>query len=350
MSPSPSTLTSDGAADYTGTATTDVQRATTAFDNLPAGTYTIAVDTDSIPSGYVLTGDPDSNPDSTSTVNLPAGGTNLDQDFGYQDNLAPTGSIGDTIYFDADGNSAQTIGEPGISGVTVTLNGDIDGDGTSENVTTTTDVNGNYLFDNLPAGTYTITVNPATLPSGMTPTEDPDGGTANSATVALGEGEDNVDQDFGYNGTGSIGDTIFFDANNNGTQQSNEGGINGVEVNLSLDLNDDGIIDYTDSTTTDLNGNYLFEELPAGGYTISVDTATLPAGMIQSSDPDGSLDDMSTYNLAGDENNLNQDFGYTGTGSIGDTIWNDADGDGIQQSGEAGLAGVIGHCVCRYRW
>ena len=329
----------DGTADYTGTATTDGS-GIYSFNNLPAGTYTIAVDTDSVPAGYVLTGDPDSNPDSTSTVSLAAGGSNLDQDFGYQDSGALTGSIGDTIYFDADGNSAQAIGEPGISGVTVTLNGDIDGDGTSENVTTTTDVNGNYLFDNLPAGTYTITVNPATLPSGMTPTQDPDGGAANSAAVALGEGEDNVDQDFGYNGTGSIGDTIFFDANNNGTQQSSEGGINGVVVNLGLDLDGDGIADYTDSATTDSNGNYLFEDLPAGEYTISVDVSTLPAGMIQSSDPDGSLDDTTTLNLAGGGNNLQQDFGYTGTGSIGDTVWNDSDGDGVQDSGEGGLAGI----------
>ena len=174
----------------------------------------------------------------------------------------------------------------------------------------------------------------------MTPTQNPDGGAANSAAVALGEGEDNVDQDFGYNGTGSIGDTIFFDANNNGTQQSSEGGINGVVVNLGLDLDGDGIADYTDSATTDSNGNYLFEDLPAGEYTISVDVSTLPAGMIQSSDPDGSLDDTTTLNLAGGGNNLQQNFGYTGTGSIGDTVWNDSDGDGVQDSGEGGLAGI----------
>ena len=105
-----------------------------------------------------------------------------------------------------------------------------------------------------------------------------------------------------------------------------------MQVNLSLDLNGDGVADYTETSTTDSDGNYLFEDLPAGEYTIAVDTSTLPAGMIQSSDPDSSLDDMATYNLAGGENNLQQDFGYTGTGSIGDTIWNDADGDGVQSA------------------
>ena len=209
----------DGTADYTETIITD-GNGNYSFDNLPAGEYTIAVETDTLLPTYILTGDPDSNPDSVATVNLPARGTNLDQDFGYQNTLQPTGSIGDTIYFDADGSGAQTGEEPGLSGVTVTLTGDIDGDGAPENVNTTTDLNGNYLFDNLPAGDYTITVNPATLPAGMSQTEDPDGVIDNNAIVNLAAGVDDDAQDFGYNGTGSIGDTIFFDANNNGTQES----------------------------------------------------------------------------------------------------------------------------------
>ena len=34
------------------------------------------------------------------------------------------------------------------------------------------------------------------------------------------------------------------------------------------------------------------------------------------------------------------DFGYRGTASIGDRVWNDADGDGVQDAGEAGINGV----------
>ncbi len=63
----------DGVTDYTQTDTTDAA-GNYGFDNLPAGEYTIAVDTGSAAlDQYVLTGDPDSNPDSTSTVNLPVG-------------------------------------------------------------------------------------------------------------------------------------------------------------------------------------------------------------------------------------------------------------------------------------
>ena len=34
------------------------------------------------------------------------------------------------------------------------------------------------------------------------------------------------------------------------------------------------------------------------------------------------------------------DFGYQGTGSISDFVWNDIDGDGVQDAGEGGIGGV----------
>ncbi len=331
----------DGVVDYTETVTT-AGDGDYSFSNLPAGNYTIKVDTADIPGGYILTGDPDSNPDSVSTVVLPAGGTNLDQDFGYQDSGTPTGSIGDTIYYDADHSGSETGNDLGLGGVTVTLTGDIDGDGDIDTVTTTTAADGTYLFDNLVAGDYTVTVDPSTLPAGMLNTVDPDGGNDNSADVTIGGALplDNTGQDFGYDGTGSIGDTIYFDGNNNGNQDSGDVGIGGVDVRLDMDLDGDGNTDYTQTATTQSDGSYLFEDLPAGEYTITVDPTTLPNAIQQSADPDSSLDNTSTVNLAGGQTNLDQDFGYTGTGSIGDTIWNDVDGDGTQNGTEEGLSNV----------
>ena len=49
-------------------------------------------------------------------------------------------------------------GEPGITGVSVTLQADIDSDGTVDYTTSEiTDGNGNYLFNYLPAGNYILT-------------------------------------------------------------------------------------------------------------------------------------------------------------------------------------------------
>ncbi len=103
-------------------------------------------------------------------------------------------AIGDTIYFDDDGNGQQDPGEPGVPGVTVTLGGDLDD-------VAVTGPNGEYLFTGVPAGSYTVTVDTGTGPfAGFTNTGDPDGGNDSTSAVTLGAGEDNLEQDFGYRG------------------------------------------------------------------------------------------------------------------------------------------------------
>ena len=48
-----------------------------------------------------------------------------------------------------------------------------------------------------------------------------------------------------------------------------------MQVNLAGDYDENGTIDYTASTTTVANGAYAFTGLPAGLYTVTVDTSTL---------------------------------------------------------------------------
>ena len=98
-------------------------------------------------------------------------------DFGL---VAPA-SIGDRVWDDVNANGSDD-GEPGIANVTVILT---DADGV-EVARTTTDANGTYRFTGLIPGTYTVTI------------EVPDGYTAatTSATVTVGEGEENLDADF----------------------------------------------------------------------------------------------------------------------------------------------------------
>src|SRR5205814_933364 len=115
-------------------------------DNLPAGNYTVTI---TPPSGYTLT-----TPNPKSTTTTISNPTDLTLDFG----LRPSGSIGDFVWNDLNGNGLQDVGEPGIPGVTVTL---------SNGASTTTDATGHYGFANLPAATYTVTVG---TPSGYTPT------------------------------------------------------------------------------------------------------------------------------------------------------------------------------------
>jgi fimbrial isopeptide formation D2 family protein/uncharacterized repeat protein (TIGR01451 family) len=300
-------LDGDANPDFTLQTVTDAAGAYL-FDVLPEGDYTITVNSGTLPSGYIQSGDPDGTLDSGSQVTLASGSmTDLTQDFGY----TKTGSIGDTVWYDANANSNQDAGEPGLAGVTVTLLGDVDLDGNPDTLTTTTNSSGQYLFDTLPTGNYTITVAAGTLPGGMRQTYDADGiATADTADVALGYGEDNLDIDFGYTGTGSIGDTVWFDANRNAVLDGGESGISNVLMTLNADFNSDGVIDYTIDDRTDSNGKYLFENLPAGNYTITLDPSTLPPGLMQTYDPDSLMDGTSRITLGAGEKNLVQDFAY----------------------------------------
>ncbi len=270
----------------------------------------------------------------------------FDYDFGYIE----AGSLGDRVWFDIDGDTTDNGGsEPGLGGVTVTLTNAASG----AMETTTTNAAGFYTFgglrptdSGLPGDVYVVTVDDSTLPAGFTVrTFDLDGtGTADTADAPLGTqapgiAEDRTDVDFGYRGTGSIGDRVWNDLN--GDQgQGGETGINGVTVEL---LDSTGTVIATQVTVPDGvvgDGKYLFEGLPPGDYTVRV---VPPAGFSQTFDLDGTLDDETPVTLGLGENRTDVDFGYQQAnleGSIGDRVWNDIDGDGVQDAGEDGINDV----------
>jgi hypothetical protein len=78
--------------------------------------------------------------------------------------------------------------------------------------------------------------------------------------------------------TASLSGEIFQDNNGNGILDNGESGLAGRTI--FLDLNDDGIDDAGDlSTTTDSTGHYLFSALAAGSYTVRQE---LPSGFVTS--------------------------------------------------------------------
>ncbi len=146
--------------DVYGTTTTD-DAGNYIFDNLPPDAYVVET---TPPAGYSQTGDPDEILDNqtTSPIILGPGDVYVNADFGYN----PTGdssAIGDTVWFDLDADGVEDAGEWGIPGVTVALILD-DGDGIYEPgvdqiiATDITDENGQYLFPDLPAGSYFVAV------------------------------------------------------------------------------------------------------------------------------------------------------------------------------------------------
>jgi SdrD B-like domain len=112
--------------------------------------------------------------------------------------------------------------------------------------------------------------------------------------------------------TGTIGDLVWEDINQNGIQDVGEGGFPNVTVNL-YDKSGNKIA----STVTDLNGHYLFSGLCAGDYTVAVDQTTLPSGFVpttcsnQAGVVNNSNCSPSPVNLPTDNSSdLTIDFGY----------------------------------------
>ena len=318
--------------DTTQTTTTNDQGIYT-FPNLPGGNYRVTAT--SPREGDIPT---QTQPD---PIELQPG-QNLDTvDFGFvPGQLGGEQSIGDTVYNDTNRNNQQDDGETGIPGATVTLTdpGEDGEFGTPDDttLTTTTNENGNYSFPNLTPGNYRVTT---TTPDGLTPTQTP------PETVALAENQILDTVDFGFapqqDGTGSLGDTVYSDTNSNNTQDDGEAGIPGVTVTLTgpgpdgqLDTDDDT----TQTTTTDSNGVYGFTNLPPANYRV---TTTTPEGLT----PTQTQPDI--INLQSGQDIDTIDFGFVGqqqgqgTGSIGDTVYNDINGNGQQDPGEPGIGGVI---------
>ena len=345
------------------------------FPNLPAGGYQVRVVESTVPAGYdVSPADVGSN-DGKDSDGLSAGGVstapvvylaegeaNETIDFGF---YSPnTGSIGNYVFNDANNNGIQDAGETGINGATVIL---IDANGDIVNTFETTDNAGQagyYNFPNLPAGDYTVVVDQSTLSEGFEAsaanegtddTIDSDGisnGATSEATVSITTGESNDTIDFGFYNVNqaAVGNFVWFDDNHNGIQDAGEAGMNGVVVELfneSMVLVDTQV---TGPNGTGGQGYYLFDNLPAGEYTIKVDLSTAQAGyeptLIDQGANDGVDSDpfLITFTLDENQTDLSYDFGFFNTasctGSIGNLIFNDANGNGLQDTNEQGINGV----------
>ncbi len=143
----------------------------------------------------------------------------------------------------------------------------------------------------------------------------------------------------------SIGDFVWKDLNADGMQDSGEPGVEDVIVML-MDCDGNGI----QMDTTDSNGNYSFENLPLGNYQIQFDLSLLDDACtftIMNMDGDDILD--SDANADGLTNcfQLNptltdiHDAGLIGLATVGSLVWIDANGNGIFDSGELPLGGVM---------
>ncbi|SHH71333.1 SdrD B-like domain-containing protein [Clostridium grantii] len=282
--------------------------------------------------------------------------------FSIDAGLYKLATLGDRVWNDKDTDGIQDSGESGIAVITVTLldeygNNAKYGDG-SDVLVTTTDVDGNYKFENLEPGNYKVkfsnpnggdykftTVNVGSDLTDSDAIAEPDGSSATTAIINLESGEEDLTVDAGMY-LGRLGDKVWNDLDADGIQDSGESGISGVTVNLYID----GETDVYKTTTTNSSGVYLFDELLPNDYVVEFvkpgaynkySPKNIGADVTKDSDADISNGKTDTITLAAGERNLTIDAGMYKFASIGDYVWNDLNGNGIQETGESGVAGVV---------
>ena len=301
------------------------------FDNLPDGTYSVRVVKDGALTDLEQTGDPDSTLDNASepiTLNE-ANPTKKNVDFGYVPDYFITG----TIYRDGNRSGALDSDEKLYEGVTVQLR-DKDGNVVA---TTTTDADGTYSFDKLPAGTYSVTVVQDGPIASLEQTGDPDA-TKDNASEPITLNNDNpskTDVNFGYVNNNSLSGTVYRDDSRNGDQDGTEPGYSGVTVQL---LDKDGAV--VGTTTTDKDGRYSFEHLPDGTYSVTVVKDGELADTEQTEDPDANKDNASEPVTLGEDNPSKDgiNFGYVPDYSIHGLVYRDGDRSESHGTGEKGYA------------
>jgi len=300
-------------------------------------------------------------------------------------------SLAVTVFHDIDGNGLEDGGEPTIDGVTTAelqLFQDINGSGAIDGG----DVE--FMHDGGVAGLYTFGTGNVLPDDGYILIYNEVGGPGEYYVTKMINGVGLVDMDndldpitntagFGLLGdtpemlidlglviAGNIGDFVWEDLDGDGIQDGGlEVGIDGVSVTL-LDamtmvavVNDITNVALINPAVTAGGGIYTFDDLAPGQYIVefSVPAASpdpwYPTQVTVNTDGTDLTNDSDAENnsaaanylqshtiiLLSDETDEEEriDAGFFQASIIGDWVWEDLNGDGVQDAGEPGIDGVI---------
>jgi protocatechuate 3,4-dioxygenase beta subunit len=303
-----------------------------------------------LPSGYHLTTqdvgsdntDSDADPSTGMvTVTVPSS-DNANTDAG----MRRPGAITGWAFADANNNGIQDTGEGALSGVTMTLK---DSQGNVVQSTTTAQ-DGSYGFANVAPGSYTVTAQQLTgyvfspLHQGSDTTKDSDFNSSGLDPATITDALAIVHQDAGEVHTMSIGDFVWEDVNRNGLQDSGEPGLANVTTRLR-----DGLGNLLATCSTDSNGHYYYAGLVPGSYNVEFLLPTTYLFTLRQVGSNAAIDSNpdTVYGMAsvtlnsGGSDNWTIDAGMYRLGTITGRAWLDSNHDGIQQSGESGVAGIV---------
>jgi len=237
----------------------------------------------------------------------------------------PSATVSGTVFADTNDNGIQDGVETGIADVTVIL---VDGSGV-QLPNTTTDVDGAYSFTNVSPGTILVQVAP--VPALHLPST----GFNSFAFPTVADGED-LTQDFPLvpiTVPSTVSGTVFADTNDNGVQDPGELGLVGVQV---------FVVDFLTLTQTTVNTdeNGLYTASGILPDAVLVQTSPIPDGFLPSTGfntfvfpalvPGANTVDFPLAPIAPEDE-----------GTIIIDVFNDANSNGIKDTGEGGVAGAV---------
>jgi len=239
------------------------------FKGLTEGSFYLKV---TAPAGYdFVSGGEISNENGLGTTNCyPVSSPGVTLNVG----LIELSSVGDFVWLDANSNGLQDVDEVGIGGVTMTL---IDMNfGTSVAVS---DNNGMYRFDNVRPSTYRIVASTVSSDYAVTTFQngseaiDSDfeliSGEIRSGSFVVDQGLEYLNMDLGLVSTqgvtAAVEGTLWRDSDGN-LLVNNETGQEGLMVAL---FDCDG--NFIANIESDVDGNFIFEDIPFGEYYIAIE-------------------------------------------------------------------------------
>ena len=226
---------------------------------------------------------------------LPVG---LAADGEVEDYYLPMAKLGNFVWEDVNGNGIQDMGEPGIGGVTVTLDA-TDANGMPYQATYTTLPNGYYGFCGLlptadmmspykltfasPGANWIATAQDSPINHGImgndTNDSDVDPAMLMITNISLNDTENDPTLDAGFLVLPELGDYVWLDMDNgigeDGEQQVNELPVVGAKLTLTgTDALGRPVMQML---TTGSMGEYLFDNLWPGDYCVEIDVSMITA-------------------------------------------------------------------------
>jgi hypothetical protein len=286
---------------------------------------------------------------------------------------------GNRIWRDSDEDGIQDPGEPNLVGVVVGL---YDAAGINLIASATTDANGLYYFSSAdgvstPSEQYNVnfqphtsyqikidTTQPALLGLVLTiPFADntPNGAIRDSSAVQVGNfgvitfttngpGANNHNRDVGFIlddplNQAIISGFVYCDCDNNGVRSAGDPPVPGATITL---IGDTDLGPLLQTTLTDANGFYIFDELPIGVYTVR---ETQPAGFLDGIDNLGTIngvpvgtvgnDVFSNIVMPEDQSGINYNFGEYIPVCLSGIVYVDSNNNGNVDPGEIRIPGVV---------